>query len=69
MECPLFDMWRKYYFGFSKFAACLNYIHLPALNFNQPENKFKEYVDSLNKFNKKEIEELKKYKIHNANKL
>jgi hypothetical protein len=34
-----------------------------------PENEFKEYVDSLNNFTDKEIEELKKYKVHNADKL
>ena len=69
MECPLFDMWRKYYFGFSKFAACLNYIHLPALDFEQDETKFIEYVDSLNDFTNEEIDILIKNKIHNANKL
>ena len=66
MECPLFNMWRKYYFGFSKFAACLNYIHLPALDFEQDETKFREYVDSLNDFTNEEIDILIKNKIHNA---
>ena len=33
------------------------------------EDKFKEYVDSLNKFTKDEIKELKKFNIHNADKL
>ena len=69
MECPLFDLWRRYTFGFSKFAACLSYIKIPALNFNKSEKEFKEYVDSLNAFTKDEIKELQKFNIHNADKL
>lgn len=65
MECPLFDIWRRYYFGYAKFAACLAYQRLPALNFDQQENKFKNYVDSLNKFDKEDKDLLKKYRVHN----
>lgn len=69
MECPLFDLWRIYYFNFCKFAACWSYTKLPALNFDQDETKFKSYVDKLNDFTKEEIKTLKENNIHNADKL
>ena len=67
LECPIFNMWRTSYLG--KGANCYAYNLLPGLNFNQPEEEFKEYVDSLNKFDKEDIEILKEYKIKNADKL
>ena len=45
------------------------YGQIPALNFEMSEDKFKEYVDSLNDFSKEDIETLKKYNVHNADKL
>ena len=69
MESPLFDMWRKYYFSNCGGVADGVYGKLPALPFDMDEDKFKEYVDSLNKFTKDEIKELKKFNIHNADKL
>ena len=67
LECPIFNMWRTSYLG--KGANCYAYNLLPGLNFNQPEEEFKEYVDSLNKFDKEDIEILKEKNIHNANNL
>ena len=74
MECPLFDLWRIYKFsitktGGSNAAACCKYGTIPALNFDQDETKFREYVDSLNDFTNEEIDVLIKNKIHNAEKL
>ena len=68
MECPLFDLWRRYYFPGGAAIMCA-YGFIPALDFEMSEDKFKEYVDSINKFNKNEIEELQKYNVHNSNKL
>ena len=67
LECTIFNMWRTSYLG--KGANCYAYNLLPGLNFNQPEEEFKEYVDSLNKFDKEDIKILKEYKIKNADKL
>lgn len=69
MECPLFDLWRRYKFGTSNTPTGCLYGYLPALNFNQSESEFKEYVDSLNDFTEEEIKILKDNNIHNANKL
>ena len=60
-------MWRTSYL--CKGANCYAYNLLPGLNFNQPEEEFKEYVDSLNKFDKEDIEILKEYKIKNADEI
>lgn len=68
MECPLFDLWRKYYLTTKETPGC-RYGVLPALDFDQSEDKFKEYVDSLNDFTKDEIKVLKEFKVHNADKL
>lgn len=69
LESPLADFWRKYYIGTGGPANCYCYSVIPALNFDQPENKFRKYVDRLNNFNEQEIEILKNYNIHNAEKL
>jgi hypothetical protein len=69
MECPLFDMWRKYYFNKRNQINCYLYTKVPALDFEMPTADFKQYVDSLNDFTADEIRELKKYNIHNADKL
>ena len=67
LECPLCDMWRKYKFG--KTSTHCSYGNIPALDFEMDEDTFKEYVDTLNEFDKEEIKVLKKYKVHNADKL
>ena len=69
LECPLCDLWRKYIFGNGGGTSGCHYGEIPALDFEMNEDKFKEYVDSLNKFTKDEIKELKKFNIHNADKL
>lgn len=69
MECPLFDLWRIYYFNHSKYCVGCAYGHLPALDFDQSEDSFKKYVDSLNDFSKDDIKILKEFNIHNAGKL
>ena len=69
LECPLCDLWRKYIFGNGGGTNGCHYGEIPAIDFEMNEDKFKEYVDSLNKFTKDEIKELKKFNIHNADKL
>ena len=69
LECPLCDLWRKYYMNNYKMSTMCAYGHIPALNFEMNENEFKDYVDSLNKFDKEDIKILKEYKIKNADKL
>ena len=72
MECPLFDLWRRYKFIKhikGKGVSGCAYGEIPALDFEQPESDFRKYVDSLNDFTVDEIEELKKFKVHNADKL
>ena len=70
MESPLFDLWRQYYMGYESISLT-NYFYsqMPALNFNQDEDKFKRYVNSLNNFTDTEIKELNKFGVHNADKL
>ena len=63
LNCPLFNMWRETYLD--RGANCYIYNLLPALNFNQNEKDFKEYVDSLTKFDNEDIKILKKYNIKN----
>ena len=69
MECPLFDLWRRYNIPVGTASNGCAYGMLPALDFEQPESDFRKYVDSLNDFTVDEIEELKKFKVHNADKL
>ena len=67
LNCPLFNMWRETYLD--RGANCYIYNLLPALNFNQNEKDFKEYVDSLTKFDNEDIKILKEYNIKNVDKL
>ena len=60
-------MWRETYLD--RGANCYIYNLLPALNFNQTEKDFKEYVDSLTKFDNEDIKILKEYNIKNVDKL
>ena len=69
LECPLCDLWRKYYMNGYKMSTMCAYGCIPALNFTMNEKEFKDYVDSLNKFDKNDIKILKEKNIHNANKL
>ena len=46
MESPLFDMWRRYYFGVISGVADGVYGNLPALPFNMDENAFKTFVNN-----------------------
>lgn len=69
MECPIFDMWRRYKLGITKGANCCWYGLIPALNFDLPEKDFRKFVDSLNNFTEEEIKVLKENNIHNADKL
>ena len=70
MESPLFDLWRQYYMGYEG-VSLTNYYYsqIPALNFNQEEDKFKKYVNSLNNFTDEEIKLMIKFNVHNADKL
>ena len=65
MESPLFDMWRKYYFGDAKVAACCSYHHIPALPFNIDENTFKTFVNNLYIFTEEDKKILREINIHN----
>ena len=67
LNCTLFNMWRETYLD--RGANCYIYNLLPALNFNQNEKDFKEYVDSLTKFDNEDIKILKEYNIKNVDKL
>jgi gamma-glutamylcysteine synthetase len=70
MESPLFDLWRQYYMGYESISLTnYYYSQMPALNFNQDEDKFKQYVNSLNNFTDTEIKELNKFGVHNSDKL
>ena len=69
LECPLCDLWRKYYMNGYKMSTMCAYGCIPALNFTMNEKEFKDYVDSLNKFDKNDIKILKEKNIHNANNL
>lgn len=69
LECPLCDLWRKYYMNGYKMSTMCTYGCIPALNFTMNEKEFKDYVDSLNKFDKNDIKILKEKNIHNANNL
>ena len=65
MESPLFDMWRKYYFGDSKAANCCIYGLLPALPFDMDENTFKTFVNNLYIFTEEDKKILREMNIHN----
>ena len=72
MECPLFDLWRKYKLKLrprNNIVSGCAYGEIPALDFEMNESEFKEYVVSLNNFTKEEIQVLKENRIHNAYKL
>ena len=69
INCPLFDLWRKFYFKGCKYAACWFYINVPAVNFNMKQSDFINYIDSLNSFSKSDIKILKDFNIHNVNTL
>lgn len=72
LECPLADLWRRYKFKLlarDNIVSGCAYGQIPALDFDQSEDKFKEYVDSLNKFSKEDIEVMKEFNIHNVDKL
>ena len=69
MDSTLVDLWRSFYlFNSGGLNDGLLGI-IPALDFEMNEKDFKEYVDSLNDFNDEEVKLLKKYNIHNADKL
>ena len=65
MESPLFDMWRKYYFGDVKSANCCTYRLLPALPFDMDENTFKTFVNNLYIFTEEDKKILREMNIHN----
>ena len=65
MESPLFDMWRKYYFGDVKSANCCMYRLLPALPFDMDENTFKTFVNNLYIFTEEDKKILREINIHN----
>lgn len=65
MESPLFDMWRKYYFGDTKPANCCIYGLLPALPFDMDENTFKTFVNNLYIFTEEDKKILREMNIHN----
>lgn len=65
MESPLFDMWRKYYFGIIGGVADGVYGKLPALPFNMDENTFKTFVNNLYIFTDEDKKILREMNIHN----
>ena len=65
MESPLFDMWRKYYFGIIGGVADGVYGKLPALPFNMNENAFKSFVNNLYIFTEEDKKILREINIHN----
>ena len=69
LECPLCDLWRRFYMNGFKLVSMCAYGVIPALDFEMNESEFKKYVDSLNDFTKEEIQVLKYNKIHNSDKL
>ena len=69
LECPLCDLWRRFYMNGFKLVSMCAYGVIPALDFEMNESEFKKYVDSLNDFTKGEIQVLQDNKIHNTYKL
>lgn len=69
LSSPLPNIWIKYHLGNCNVVADGNIGIIPALDFEMDEQKFKQYVDSLNNFTKNEIKELKKFNVYNADKL
>lgn len=69
INSPLFDLWRKFYLKGCKYAACWNYINVPAVNFNMKTTEFIDYINSLNSFSKSDIKILKDFNVHNVNTL
>ena len=65
MESPLFDMWRRYYFGVISGVADGVYGNLPALPFNMDENAFKTFVNNLYIFTEEDKSILREMNIHN----
>ncbi len=65
LEYPICDFWRKFYFVDTSAKGC-RYGLIPALDFNQDTELFKEYVNDLYKFNDDEIKILKENNIHNV---
>ena len=65
LESPLCDMWRKWHLAGGKASSCFGYSKVPAFDFTISEDEFKRKTDKLNDFTKTEIEELKKFHIHN----
>ena len=65
MESPLFDMWRRYYFGNIGGVADGVYGKLPALPFDMDENKFKTFVNNLYIFTEEDKKILREMNIHN----
>lgn len=65
MESPLFDMWRRYYFGVISGVADGVYGNLPALPFNMDENAFKTFVNNLYIFTEEDKTILREMNIHN----
>ena len=64
MESPLFDMWRKYYFGNGGGVADGFYGKLPALPFDMDENTFKTFVNNLYIFTEEDKKNLREINIH-----
>lgn len=69
MSSTLVDLWKSFYLFRSGGLNDGVLGVIPALDFEMNEKDFKEYVDSLNDFNDEEVKLLKKYNIHNADKL
>ena len=65
MESPLFDMWRRYYFGVISGVGDGVYGNLPALPFNMDENAFKTFVNNLYIFTEEDKTILREMNIHN----
>lgn len=65
MNSPLFDMWRRFYFGDAKPANCCIYGALPALPFNMDEIEFQKLVNNLYIFTEEDKVELRKINVHN----
>ena len=65
MESPLFDMWRRYYFGNAVAVADGVYGNMPALPFDMDENAFKTFVNNLYIFTEEDKTILREMNIHN----
>ena len=65
MESPLFDMWRRYYFGNAVAVADGVYGNMPALPFDIDENAFKTFVNNLYIFTEEDKTILREMNIHN----